>query len=127
MTDIEVTDYYFSRGKVKDGWAAEQHDTFTGVSLYKLLLDKIGLKTIPTEIQVIGDDGYTKFFTLEEVTGLYIDETNPKAKLEMIIAWSRNGSEFNQDQPFRIVFGQKYEGDFNRQNWVNYVKKIFVY
>ncbi|NLK52470.1 MAG: hypothetical protein GX295_08515 [Syntrophomonadaceae bacterium] len=129
MTDIMVTDTYFSRGKAKGTWAAEQHDTFTGVSLYKLLLDKIGLKTLPMGIKVIGEDGYTKVFTLEEVTGLYMDETRPNAKLEMIIAWSQNGTEFkNQSsQPFRIITGQKYEGDYNRQDWVNYAKKILVY
>lgn len=129
MTDIVVEANYFSRGKVKDGWAAEQQDTFTGVSLYKLLMDKIGLKSYPTEIKVVGDDDYTRIFSRDEVTGLYMDETNPDARLEMIIAWSRNGTEFKYDsaQPFRIVFGQKYEGDYNRQNWVNYVKRIIVY
>ena len=126
MTDIVVTKSYFSRGKVKGDWAAEQHDTFTGVSLYHLLLDEIGLRQMPMEIQVVGDDGYTRNFTLDEVTDLYIDETNPKAKLEMIVAWSQNGTGFNNAQPFRLVFGQKYEGDYNRQNWVNYVKRIVV-
>ncbi|MGE5458896.1 MAG: S-layer homology domain-containing protein, partial [Methanobacterium sp.] len=127
MTDIIVRDSYYSRGKAKEGWSAAQHDTFTGVSLYKLLLDKIGLKSVPAVIEVVADDGYTKMFTLDEATGLYMDETDPDAASEVIIAWSRNGVEFSdQTQPFRIVCGQKYEGDFNRQNWVNYVKKITV-
>lgn len=128
MTDIAVSASYFSRGKAKSDWAAQQHDGFTGVSLYKLLLDKIGLKSYPYQIKVVASDGLIKHFTMEEVAGLYIDETRPNAELEMIIAWSQNDQEYKyiSKQPFRIVMGQKYEGDFNRQNWVNYVKEIVV-
>ncbi|MEN6351718.1 MAG: S-layer homology domain-containing protein [Syntrophomonas sp.] len=127
MAAIIVNDSYFSRGKAKDNWAAEQHDNFTGVSLYRLLLDKIGLKTRPMEIKIIGADDFTKIFSIDEATGLYIDETRPDARLEMIITWAQNGMQYQSDQPFRIVMGQKYEGDFNRQNWVNNVKRIVVY
>jgi|GEM_PF-3669835 len=128
MTDITVKSSYFSRGKAKEGWAAQQHDVFTGVSLYKLLLDKIGLKSSPTQVEVIASDGFTKIFTMDEVSGLYMDETRPNAELEMIIAWAQNGVQYKyrSDQPFRLVMGQQYEGDFNRQNWVNYVQKIIV-
>ena len=128
MTDIQVSASYFSRGKAKTGWAAQQHDQFTGVSLYKLLLDKIGLKSYPNQIKVVASDGFVKIFTMEEISGLYIDETRPSAELEMIIAWSQNNEDYKytSKQPFRIVMGQKYEGDFNRQNWINYVQKIEV-
>ncbi len=129
MTDITVNDVYFSRGKAKDNWAAEQSDNFTGVSIYKLLMNKIGFKTQPTQIEVMASDGLNKTFTVDEFTGLYMNEKNASARLEMILAWAQNGNEFKyqSDQPFQIVFGQKYENDFNRQNWVKYVKKILVY
>ncbi len=128
MTDIQVSESYYSRGKAKAGWAAQQHDRFTGVSLYKLLLDEIGLKNYPDQIKVVASDGMTKVYTMEEISGLYIDETKPRAELEMIIAWAQNNQEYKytSKQPFRLVMGQKYEGDFNRQNWVNSVQEIVV-
>ncbi|MGE5458885.1 MAG: stalk domain-containing protein [Methanobacterium sp.] len=128
MTDIIITDSYYSRGKAKENWAAAAHNTFTGVSLAALLEQKVGLKAVPGKVKIKAEDGYTLMLSWEEVKAAYLDETNPDKKLTTILAWSQDGKANppTGGSCLRLIIGQKYEGDFNRQRWVHSVNSITV-
>ena len=128
MKDIIITDTYYSRGKAKENWAAASHNQFTGVSLEKLIDDKAGTKEVPSRIKIVAEDGYTLMLSWDEVKASYIDETDPDKQLTTILAWSQDGqlSNFSDGSGLRLIIGQKYQGDYNRQRWVHSVKGIEV-
>jgi hypothetical protein len=128
MQDIIVNATYYSRGKAKENWAAASHNDFTGISLAALLEKKAGLKGVPSKVKIKAEDGYTVILSWDEVTASYIDETNPEQSLPIILAWSQDGKaiEGADTNSLRLVIGQKYQGDFNRQRWVRDVQSIVV-
>lgn len=127
MEDIIITDTYYSRGKAKENWAAASHNEFTGVSLQGLLEDQVGLKDVPTRVKITAEDGYTLMLSWDEVQASYMDETNPDKQLKIILAWSQDGQANSADGScLRLVMGQKYQGDYNRQRWVHSVNSITV-
>ena len=128
MTDIILTDNYYSRGKAKENWAAASHNEYTGISLAGLLEQKVGLKANPTRVIIKAEDGYTLMLSWDEVKAYYIDETNPDKQLTTILAWSQDGQELDSTvgSPLRLIMGQQYQGDYNRQRWVNNVQSITV-
>jgi|GEM_PF-3197082 len=128
MKDIILTDTYYSRGKAKENWAAASHNEYTGISLAGLLEQKVGLKDKPTRVIVKAEDGYTLMLSWDEANACYIDETNPDKQLTTILAWSQDGREFDPTvgSSLRLIMGQKYKGDYNRQRWVNNVQSITV-
>lgn len=128
MTDITISDSYYSRGKAKDSWAAASHNTFAGISLAALLEQKVGLKAEPSRIKIKAEDGYTLMLSWQEVKASYLDETNPDKKLTTILAWSQDGQAYASPAGscLRLIMGQKYEGEFNRQRWVHSVSSIIV-
>ena len=128
MKDITLTDTYYSRGKAKANWAAASHNEFTGVALAGLLEQKVGLKAEPTRVTIKAEDGYTLRLSWDEVKASYIDETNPDKELTTILAWSQDGRAYSSTDGscLRLVIGQKYQGDFNRQRWVHSVQSITV-
>ena len=69
-----------------------------------------------------------QIFSIEDIKAEYIDETDESKKLRMIIAWQQDGQEYNAETgaPFRLVMGQQFEGDYNRQKWVNNIARIIV-
>lgn len=128
MEDIILTDTYYSRGKAKENWAAASHNEFTGISLAGLLEQKVGLKAEPTRVKIKAEDGYTLMLSWDEVKASYLDETNPEKQLTTILAWSQDSQAYNSTDGscFRLIIGQKYEGDYNRQRWVHSVRSITV-
>ncbi|MGE5458895.1 MAG: molybdopterin-dependent oxidoreductase [Methanobacterium sp.] len=128
MNDIIVSANYFSRGAEKPGWGKTAHTAFNGVLLYELLADHVGLNTTASQVKIIAEDQYMQVFSIEDLKADYIDETDPKKELHMIIAWSQDGEAYNaaQGAPFRLVMGQQFAGDYNRQKWVNQIAGIVV-
>lgn len=128
MKDILVSANYFSRGAEKPGWGKTAHTAFSGVLLYELLADYGGLKADATQVKIIAEDNYTQVFSIEDIQADYIDETDSRQKLRMIIAWSQDGQEYdaNIGAPFRLVMGQQFPGDYNRQKWVHQIAQIVV-
>lgn len=128
MQDITLTDCYYSRGKAKENWPAACHNEFTGISLAALLADKADLKAEPVRIKIKADDGYTLMLSWDEVKAGYLDETNPDKKLTTMLAWSQDGTAYTsvEGSCLRLIMGQKYEGDYNRQRWVHSVSSITV-
>lgn len=128
MNDILVSACYFSRGAEKPGWGKTAHTAFGGVLLYELLADHVGLNKSASQVKIIAEDDYTQVFSLEEIKADYIDETDSKVKLRMIIAWSQDGHEYDDQTgvPFRLVVGQQFTGDYNRLKWVNQIASIVV-
>lgn len=113
---------YFSRGKDPK----EAYNTFTGIQLITLL-QKAGLKDDAKKVKIIGADGYSASFSLSAVKELRIDETDASKKLPMLIAFSEDGNQLAKDSiPCKLVMGQEFEGDYNRQYWVKKVVKIVV-
>jgi len=128
MKDIIISENYYSRGKAKENWSAAAHNEFTGVSLAGLLEKKVGLKGIPSRVKIKAEDGYNLILSWDEVKASYIDETNPDQQLKIMLAWSMDGQKINQEggNSLRLIIGQKYKGDYNRQRWVNYVESITI-
>lgn len=128
MKDIILTDTYYSRGKAKENWAAASHNEFTGISLQGLLEQKVGLKAEPTRVKIKAEDGYNLMLSWDEVKAVYLDETNPEKRLTAILAWSQDAQAYNSTEGscLRLIIGQKYEGDYNRQRWVHSVRSISV-
>ncbi len=128
MKNLTVSAKYYSRGKEKPGWAKASHNDFTGVLLYELLADKVGLTDSASRVKIIAEDGYVQVFSLKDLKADYIDETDSSKKLRMIIAWSQDGQEYEASQgaPFRLIMGQKYDGEYNRLKWVSLISRIVV-
>jgi predicted nucleic acid-binding Zn-ribbon protein len=128
MDDILITAYYFSCGTEKPGWGKTVHNEFSGVLLYELLADHVGLNDAASQVKIIAEDEYTQIFSIEDIKAEYIDETDESKKLRMISAWQQDGQEYNAETgaPFRLVMGQQFEGDYNRQKWVNNIARIIV-
>ncbi|MEN6347934.1 MAG: stalk domain-containing protein, partial [Syntrophomonas sp.] len=128
MKDLVLSDTYYSRGKAKENWAAASHNEFTGVSLAGLLEKVMGKNAPPAKVKIKAEDGYTLMMSWDEVKAGYIDETNPDKELTTILAWSQDGQAYKAAgrSCLRLVMGQKYEGDYNRQRWVNMVQSITV-
>ncbi len=128
MKNLTVTAKYFSRGAEKPGWAKASHNDFTGVLLYELLADKVGLKDSASQVRVIAEDGYVQVFSPKDLKADYLDETDSSKKLRMIIAWSQDGQEYEASQgaPFRLVMGQQFAGEYNRLKWVSLISRIVV-
>lgn len=128
MKDVILTDTYYSRGKAKENWAAASHNEFTGISLASLLEQKVGLKAEPTRIKIKAEDGYTLMLSWDEVKASYIDETKSDKHLTTMLAWSQDGQadQFTDGSCLRLIIGQKYPGDYNRQRWVKNVSSISV-
>lgn len=105
------------------------HTQFKGVNLWSLLSQKAKISSDATKVTIIATDGYKMEFSVEQVSKQdYIDETNPEAKLPMIIAWEENGEEYDIDDgvPFKLVVGQREAGDVNKPQWVSNIDKIVV-
>lgn len=128
MQDITISDTYYSRGKAKENWAAASHNEFTGISLAALIEDKVGFKTEPARVKIKAEDGYTLMLSWKEVKASYLDETKPDKQLTTILAWSQDGQPYTAatGSCLRLIIGQKYQGDFNRQSWVHSVNSIAV-
>ncbi len=128
MDDILVSANYFSRGTEKPGWSKTAHTEFKGVLLYELLADHAGMNAEASQVQIIAEDGYTQVFSIEDIKADYSDETEENKKLRMIIAWEQDGREYDSSQgnPFCLVMGQQFPGDYNRQKWVNNIISIVV-
>lgn len=112
-----------------NSYGTKRYFHFKGISLSYLLKEKVGLKDQTTKVTFIAEDGYAIEYTLEDVLKEdYIDEQNPEAKYEMILAWEEDGMEYNPEigNPFRLVVGQKKPGDVNKPHWVLNVKTIHI-
>lgn len=82
---------------------------------------------MPTRVKITAEDGYTLMLSWDEVQASYMDETNPDKQLKIILAWSQDGQANSADGScLRLVMGQKYQGDYNRQRWVHSVNSITV-
>lgn len=120
-----VEDDYFSL----NSYGTKEYFHFKGVAIGYLLNQKVKFKKGATKVKFIAEDGYTIEYHINEVMKEdYIDEQNPDKKYKMIIAWEENGKAYNpkQGKPFRLVVGQKGEGDINKPNWVQNIKSIQI-
>lgn len=105
------------------------HTNFKGINLWMLLEKEAKISTEATKVTVIATDGYKMEFTIEEVKRQdYIDETDEEVKLPIIIAWERNGEEYDslEGPPFKLIIGQREPGDINKPQWVSNIDKITV-
>ncbi len=112
-----------------NSYGTKKYFRFKGISLGYLLEDEVALKDHASNVSFIAEDGYMVEYTPEDVLRKdYIDEQNPKAKYEMILAWEEDGVEYNPEigNPFRLVVGQKEPGDVNKPYWVLNVKTICI-
>ncbi len=112
-----------------NSYGTRKYFHFKGISLNYLLKEKVNLKDRASKATFIAEDGYTVEYALEDVLREdYIDEQNPEAKYEMILAWEEDGIEYNLEigNPFRLVVGQKEPGDVNKPYWVLNVKTIRI-
>jgi predicted small lipoprotein YifL len=120
----QVAEYtYFSRGKEPK----TAYNTYKGVKL-SYLISMAGLKEDSQKVMVVGTDGYTASFSLSDVKEMLMDETDTGKSLPMMIAFAEDGKTLDSAGgcPFRLVMGQKCEGDYNRQYWVRDVCSIVV-
>ncbi|MGI6492548.1 MAG: molybdopterin-dependent oxidoreductase [Pelotomaculum sp.] len=123
MTDQVAGYTYFSRGKEPK----TAYNTYKGVKLSNLI-SLAGLKEDAQKVLVTGADGYTASFSLIDVKAMLMDETDTSKSLPMLIAYAEDGKllDFAGGCSFRLVMGQKCEGDYNRQYWVRDVCTIVV-
>lgn len=116
------THTYFSRGKEPK----ESHNTYTGVSLMSLL-EQAGLDPNAKRARIIALDGYSATFTINDIREYRIDENDLSKNLPMMIAISEMGGSLGENAgAFRLVMGQQFAGDYNRQYWVKNVCRIIV-
>lgn len=124
MTEHVIEDDYFSI----NSYGTREYFRFKGVWVWPLL-EKAKIKEEAKSVSFIAEDGYTVSYTPEEVKrDDYIDEENPEKRYKMILAWEENGKAYNpgDGNPFRLVVGQKEEGDVNKPYWVFNVSTIKV-
>lgn len=125
MKDIIFTGNYYSI----NNFGTTNHTKFKGVNLWSLLNEKAKISSDATKVAIIAVDGYKMEFTIDQVKRQdYIDETNPDLKFPIIIAWEENDQEYDSEEgpPFKLVIGQKEEGDVNKPQWVSNIDKINV-
>lgn len=113
-----VEEDYFSRGKEPQ----ELTTHFKGVRVDYLLDSVASLAEGAKKASFTAADGYAAAFSLRQIRGSYLDETDPDKVLSMILAWEEDGSPTG----LRLVMGQVTEGDYNRTNWVRDVVQIEV-
>lgn len=124
MAENIIEDDYFSI----NSYGTREYFHFKGVWIWPLL-EKAKIKDDAKSVSFIAEDGYTVSYTPEEVRrDDYIDEEDPEKKYKMILAWEENGTAYNPEDgnPFRLVVGQKEEGDVNKPYWVFNVSTIEV-
>lgn len=120
----QVEEYiYFSRGKEPK----TAYNTYKGVRLFDLI-SLAGLEEEAQKVFVVGTDGYTAAFSLSDVRAMLMDETDTSKSLPMLIAFAEDGKtlDYASGYSFRLIMGQKCEGDYNRQYWVRDVCSIVV-
>ncbi|MBN2286468.1 MAG: molybdopterin-dependent oxidoreductase [Tissierellales bacterium] len=125
MQDIIYSGTFYSL----NSFGTTEYTDFKGVNLWQLLNEKALISPDAQKITVIAIDGYKMEFSIDQVKKQdYIDETNPNLQLPMIIAWEENGIEYNPNDgpPFKLIVGQKEEGDINKPQWIRDIDKIIV-
>jgi DMSO/TMAO reductase YedYZ molybdopterin-dependent catalytic subunit len=125
MDEGLVEELYFS----VNSYGTQGHTLFKGVRVWQILQKVDVLENNASTVSFIAEDGYQVQYTLAEVQrDDYIDETNPSARLPMILAWEEEGEEFDPQRgnPFQLVVGQKEPGDVNKPYWVRNIKTITV-
>jgi len=125
MQDIIYSGTFYSL----NSYGTTEYTDFKGINLWLLLNEKAILPSEAQKISIIAIDGYKVEFSIDQVKKQdYIDETNPNLQLPMIIAWEENGIEYNPNDgpPFKLVVGQKEEGDINKPQWIRDIDKIIV-
>lgn len=125
MKDALVDDDYFSL----NSYGTKEYFHFKGIGLNDIFEQTIKLKEEASTVTFIAEDGYEIEYSMEEAKREdYIDEQDPEKKYKMIIAWEENGKKYDvkDGSPFRLVVGQKEEGDLNKPNWVQHLKTIQI-
>lgn len=120
-----VEEQYFSL----NSYGTRAHTRFKGVRVWYIIQQVAALRDSAATVSFSGEDGYRVSYTLEEVQrDDYLDETDPSARLPMILAWEEEGSEFavSLGNPFQLVVGQKEPGDINKPYWVRNVRTIII-
>lgn len=119
----------------------EPHDEiYTGIDLYWLLNNKLGLKPTAKAVRVICADGVSMEFSLDEVKKAdYVNETDG-GRLKFILAFAKKdvplvpdaaSPGFKKDTgnvggPLRLVVGQVKEGERNSPKWLQNVTTVKV-
>jgi hypothetical protein len=125
MTADLVEDDYFSINT----YGTEEYFHFKGVWVWAVLDQKAGLKEEAYRASFIAEDGYAVTYALEDLQrDDYMDQNDPGKKYKMILAWEENHQPYDptEGSPFRLVNGQREQGDVNKPRWVSQVVKIVI-
>ncbi|WP_205684239.1 molybdopterin-dependent oxidoreductase [Clostridium formicaceticum] len=125
MEAAVIEDEYFAL----NSYGTREYFHFKGVAIGYLIENVIKPSKEAKTVTFIAEDGYAKAYTIQEVKRTdYIDEQNPDKTYKMMIAWEENHQQYDSKKgsPFRLVVGQKEEGDVNKPNWVQNIKTIQI-
>lgn len=116
------------------------HGRYSGVNIYYLLNNLVGIKNNARSVKVVSVDGISVDFTIEEIKkNDYINSVD-KSKLPIILAYAKDGHGLvkqrsdtgfstavgNDGGPIRLMVGQLHKGERNSPKCLKSIKEIIV-
>ena len=119
----EATEYEFFS---LNSYGTKEYFVFEGIPMLSFF-DIVGINEEFSSAIFEAEDGYKVEISYSDLIKVdYIDEQNKEIKYPVVLAWKENGEKYDESEgyPFRLVIGQKEEGDVNKPNWIYNINKI---